>query len=248
MHANGVSFSIAAHAAWAPGIETPEAWTSWAKTPYPIEGHTEPAVRQMPAMLRRRAGALGKMALEVAYQCLDGRTNVPVVFCSRHGEVARAVDLLKDMVQGEPVSPTGFGLAVHNASAGLFSIARADHANHLALAAGACTIEHGVIEACSLLADGEPMVLLVAYDNPLPPVFEQFADCVEQPHAWAWLMVPAEAGKVSIHLSWHGAGDVPSPETNEMPAGLQILGFHLRKDLLLERIADNRCWRWAHDA
>lgn len=245
MHADGVSFSIAAHAAWAPGIETPEAWTSWAKTPYPIEGDAEPTVRQMPAMLRRRAGALGKMALEVAYQCLDGRTNIPVVFCSRHGEVTRAIDLLTDLAQGEPLSPMSFGLAVHNASAGLFSIARTDHANHLALAAGASTIEHGVIEACGLLADGEPMVLLVAYDNPLPSVFAHFADCAEQPHAWAWLMVPA--GNDFVRLSWHGIPDTQSREPDPMPPGLQILGFHLREDALLERIADNRCWRWVHN-
>ena len=246
MHANGVSFSIAAHAAWAPGIETPEAWTSWAEMPYPIEGNTEPAVRQMPAMLRRRAGALGKMALEVAYQCLDGRTNVPVVFCSRHGEVTRAVDLLTDLVRDEPLSPTSFGLAVHNASAGLFSIARADRANHLALAAGKSTIEHGVIEACGLLADGEPMVLLVAYDNPLPAVFAQFDECTEQPYAWAWLVVPAD--KAAVHLSWHRTENGLVQEPNNIPPGLQVLGFHLRGDSLLERIADNRCWRWTHHA
>lgn len=244
MHVNGVSFSIAAHAAWAPGIETPEAWTSWAKTPYPIVGDTEPPVRQMPPMLRRRAGALGKMALEVAYQCLDGRTNVPVVFCSRHGEVSRAVELLTDLVHGEPVSPMGFGLAVHNASAGLFSIARSDRANHPALAAGASTIEHGVIEACGLLADGEPMVLLVAYDNSLPSVFMNFADCVEQPHAWAWLMVPSNGD--SIHLSWQGVEQVQSTEQADMPPGLQVLRFHLKGDELLERFADNRRWRWTH--
>jgi hypothetical protein len=77
-------------------------------------------------MLRRRAGFLGKMALEVAYQVLDGRTDIPTVFCSRHGEVTRAIELLTIWRAAKPLSPTGFGMAVHNASAGLFSIARAD--------------------------------------------------------------------------------------------------------------------------
>jgi hypothetical protein len=247
MSANRVSFSIARHAAWAPGLETPEAWLSWADAPSRITGEAEPAVRQMPAMLRRRAGALGKMALEVAYQCLDGRSDIPAVFCSRHGEVARAIELLTDLVQEAPLSPTGFGLAVHNASAGLFSIARADRANHLALAAGASTIEHGVIEACGLLADGAPMVLLVAYDNRLPQVFAQFEDCDEQPHAWAWLMVPADVDP--IYLSWSSAAEQKISVKAEMSPDLEVLRFQLRDARILERVTtDRRCWRWARDA
>ena len=39
-------------------------------------------------MLRRRAGFLGKMALEVAYQCLGQRIDVPTVFSSWHERLA----------------------------------------------------------------------------------------------------------------------------------------------------------------
>ena len=119
MRTQGVSFSIARHAAWAPGLTTAEEWAQWAQAPFAIAAGAEPGVKMMPPMLRRRAGPLGKMALEVAYQCLDGRSDVPSVFCSRHGEVARAVDLLTDLAHGEPLSPTAFGMAVHNATADL---------------------------------------------------------------------------------------------------------------------------------
>lgn len=247
MQTSGLSFSIAAHAAWAPGIETPEAWTAWAQAPFLITGNKEPVVSQMPAMLRRRAGALGKMALEVAYQCLAGRSDVPAVFCSRHGEVARAFELLTDLANDVALSPTAFGLAVHNASAGLFSIARADQANHLALAAGSSTVEHGVIEACGLLADGAPMVLLVVYDNTLPEVFERFQDCVEQPHAWAWLMVPA--AEDALHLSWSVAGEhSDAANAAGMPPGLQVLQFQLGNEPAMERVAQGRRWRWTRNA
>lgn len=245
MRTNEVSFSIAGHAAWAPGIDTPEAWAAWAAEPFAITGDSEPGVRQMPAMLRRRAGFTGKMALEVAYQCLGGRTDVPAVFCSRHGEVARAVGLLTDLAQDVALSPTGFGLAVHNASAGLFSIARADRANHVALAAGRNTIEHAVIEACGLLADGAPEVLLVAYDNCLPPVFAQFEECDEQPYAWAWLMVPAAADP--LRLSWSAVEECDG-EMDSMPPGLAVLQFQLRADRSLERITGRRRWQWTRDA
>lgn len=246
MHANGVSFSIVSQAAWAPGMDTPEAWVAWAEAPFSLAGAGEPTVAAMPAMLRRRAGFLGKMALEVAYRCLDGRIGVPSVFCSRHGEVARAVELLSDLAQETALSPTAFGLAVHNASAGLFSIARADQANHLALSAGVAGVEHAVIEACSLLADGAPLVLLVAYDNRLPTVFAEFEDCDEQPHAWAWLMAPA--GCDALRLSWSASSAEvdagASRAIDAMPASLEILRFQLSGARQFERVADQRHWCW----
>lgn len=242
MHGSELNFAITGYTAWAPGIETPEAWEAWARAPFVIAGEGEAGVRQMPPMLRRRAGTLGKMALEVAYQALNGRSGVPVIFCSRHGEVGRSLGLLRDLVQNQPLSPMSFGLAVHNATAGLFSIARTDQANHPALAAGASTIEHAVIEACGLLADGAEQVLLVAYDQPLPEVFTQFEDSHEQPYAWAWMLEPTGANM--MRLSWRAANEPAVAEAKAMPAGLDILRFQLSGEQSLERVADHRCWRW----
>lgn len=247
MHPIGLRFSIVAHSAWAPGITTPEEWTDWAQAPYRIGAGADPALRAMPAMLRRRAGFLGKMALEVAYACLDGRTGIPTVFCSRHGEVARAVDLLGELAREQALSPTAFGLAVHNASAGLFSIARADRANHIALAAGRSTVEHGVLEACGLLADGAPLVLLVAYDCPLPDPLAHFEDCDEQPFAWAWLMTAAEQDVISLSLEASGA-DPSTPGADAMPAALEVLRFQLSGAARHAHNAGAQRWTWSRDA
>jgi len=240
----GVHFSIASHAAWAPGIETREAWQAWAHSNFVIAGDAEPGVRAMPPMLRRRAGSLGKMALEVAYQCLGERTAVPTIFCSRHGEVSRSVELLTDLANGTPLSPTSFGLSVHNAMGGLFSIARKDQASNIALAAGKSSIEHAVIEACGLLADGEPSVLLVAYDCPLPALYTDFADETDQPHAWAWLMQAPSENVVS--LAWSSISNEVALGEEHLPSGLEILRFHLRQDRELHRICNGRQWSWAH--
>jgi hypothetical protein len=245
MQENGVSFSLADSAAWAPGLDTPEAWASWAQAPFPIAGSSEPGVRQMPAMLRRRAGFLGKMALEVAYRCIGDHADIPVVFCSRHGEVARAVELLSELAQDAPLSPTAFGLAVHNASAGLFSIARADRANHIAVAAGTSSVEHAVIEACGLLAEGADKVLLVSYDDRLPQMFAAYEDYEEQPHAWAWLMTPARDNAIRLH--WRAAAEGLHEEQSAMPPSLQVLRFQLRGDHALERTAGSLRWRWTRD-
>jgi hypothetical protein len=241
---NSVRFSIARHAQWAPGLDTSEAWAHWAQAPYRIESTGEPAVRAMPAMLRRRASFLGKMALEVAYACLEGRSGVPTVFCSRHGEVARAVALLQDLVRGEPLSPTAFGMSVHNAIAGMLTIARSDQASHIALAAGAGSVEHAVIEACGLLADGEPQVLLIVCDSALPDLFARFEDCDEQPHAWAWLMTPAAADVMT--LNWC-ASELAAAATSGMPAGLEVARFQLGGAASMERCDGRLRWLWSRD-
>ena len=242
---NEVAFSIARHTAWAPGVTSSEQWSAWAAEPWFLARGEEPKVTAMPAMLRRRAGFLGRMALEVAYACLEGATDVPTVFCSRHGEVGRAIDLLQDLTRGEPLSPTAFGLAVHNASAGLFSIARGDRANHVALAGGGATIEHAVIEACGLLADGAPMVLLVACDEPLPAILSRFEDCDEQPHAFAWAMVPA--GERPVRLGW-SAADGESGAAARTPGSLEVLRFQLGAEQGLVRQVAGQRWTWSRDA
>jgi len=250
MQGDGVSFSIAAHAAWAPGVDDPQAWARWADAPFRFSSEEEPGARAIPPMLRRRAGFLDKMALEVACRCIEGESAIPVIFCSRHGEVARAVALLDDLVKDAPLSPTTFSLAVHNAAAGLFSIARGDRANHIALSAGADSVEHGVIEACGLLADGAEKVLLVSYDDRLPAIFAPYADGDEQPHAWAWLMVPS--GDQALHLGWEMSPQA-EPQTlsrnlQTLSPSLQVLRFQLRSDALLVRAAGKRRWRWTRHA
>ena len=241
----GVEFSVLHHAAWAPGIDSAADWSAWADGKLAIGGSSEPPLRDIPPMLRRRAGGLAKMALEAAQRCFGDRRDLPIVFCSRHGEADRAVSLLTDLAKSEPLSPTSFALSVHNAAGGLFSIARADRSNHVALAAGDSTLEHGVIEACGLLACGEPAVVLVAYDNPLPPLYRRFQDCCEQPFAWSWLIGPA--AKHNIRLAWTPAPSDTEQSAERLPGALAILRFYLRAERTLERCSDRRRWIWSRD-
>jgi hypothetical protein len=242
----GFYFSVASSAAWAPQIETRDAWLAWAFDHEVVAGRSTPCVEAMPSILRRRAGFLGKMALEVAYQCLGARTDIPTIFSSRHGEAARSADLLLDLAAGAALSPTSFSLSVHNAAGGLFSIARGDRASNMALAAGVSTVEHGVIEACGLISEGAPAVLLVVYDCPLPALYSDFEDCDEQPYAWAWLIESA-AGEV-LSLRCEPGSDVSPSRAKRMPAGLEILRFFLRKDSALDRVCDKRRWLWSRHA
>lgn len=240
-----VNFSIAAYAAWAPNLDTESAWQAWANDEIAITGLAEPKIEAMSPMLRRRASTAGKMALEVAFQCLGARTHVPLVFCSRHGECERSVELLSNLARKLPISPTSFSMSVHNATAGLLSIARHEHTNMVAIAANHSTIEHAVIEACGLLIENST-VLLIAYDMGLPEVFKPFQDCKEQPFAWAWLIQPPTQDVMT--LSWSSTKNVSLSDLIQEAAGLEILRFFIRKQTKLERISNGRCWQWTRHA
>lgn len=263
MRFGDVSFSVASHTAWAPGLDTAAAWLEWAHGRTSLNtAASDPKVAKMPPMLRRRASATGKMALEAAYACLPEpvvASDLPVIFASRHGECARSVELLQELAQHAPLSPTSFSLSVHNANGGLWSIARGDRSNNIAIAAGSSTVEHALIEACGLLADGAQQVLLVMADNPPPEVFAAYADCAEQSFAWAWLLqagtgagadTDIDAGE-RLSLSWtaEDGGSASASATDiAAPGGLDILRFFLRRDAELTRVAGGRRWRWSRRA
>src|SRR5207245_2232210 len=131
MSFSGVSFSIASCAAWAPTVETKEAWQAWANANYVISGDKAAPVQAMPPMLRRRAGFLGKMALEVAYQCLGQRIDVPTVFSSRHGEASRSVDLLLELENGV-YQPFAWACLMRPPADEVFSLTWSDALQHSA--------------------------------------------------------------------------------------------------------------------
>jgi hypothetical protein len=241
-----INFSVIHNAQWAPGIETAQAWLEWANAKREIAGQSEPGVKAMPAMLRRRCGLLGKMALEVAYAGIGDQHTIPTVFCSRYGEISRSVELLSNLAQQQLLSPTAFGLSVHNAIAGLFSIARKDHANHIALAAGQSRVEYALIEASGLLADGAPQVLLVVYHAPVPSLYTHFQEDDNHPLAWAWL-ISTPTNQPTFSLTW-AALDADFDNTLLRGHDTDILRFYLRKDAVLERYDEQHHFWWRYAA
>ena len=244
---NMIEFCVTEWAAWAPGVETREAWQAWALAPAMPVGDGMPALPEVPAIQRRRIDRLGRMAVQVAYWCAQAEgTGVPLVFASRHGDVRRSLELLQQQARGEPMSPTQFGLSVHNAIAALYSIVRGQHGNYLALAAGKATAATAMIEAAGLLADGAPEVLVVVYDACLPEAYAAFVDEVQADHAWCW-RVRADGEGQRLSLDWQMAED-DAAITPALPASLEVLRFVLAGDAACTQLADGLRWHWLrHD-
>jgi hypothetical protein len=149
-------------------------WSCWpaAATPSPDIGFIEP-------MVRRRLSTLSKVALKVAHDCV-AQEPARVVFASRHGELRRTTEILRDISAGEPVSPTAFSLSVLNAMSGVFGIARGDRSAASAISAGAQTLGYGVLEAhAQHAALPDSPVLLVYADEPADHAYGTIEDEVQ---------------------------------------------------------------------
>jgi len=149
-------------------------------------------------MVRRRLSTLSRVALKVAHDCADDRPNVRIVFASRHGELRRTTDILRNISAGEPVSPTSFSLSVLNAMTGVFGIARGDRTAASAMSAGAETLGYALLEAHAQYAtDASTPVLLVYADEPADAAFGTIEDEVQGGALAILLDAEAATGQLS---------------------------------------------------
>lgn len=234
-----VGFSILNWAAWAPGLADQAAWQRWLAQPQALVGEEKPALPEMPPMARRRIDRLGRMALQVAYWC-QTETGSPIIFASQHGDTIRSAELLQALARGEPISPAGFSVSVHNAIGAQYSIARRDASNYLAVAAGPATVEAAFCEAAGLLADGHQTVLVVVYDEPLPEVYHNYADPQALPFAWACQLAAGH----TIELDNNPARQTTTESA--LPHPLAILRLLVLGGAPLQAHWGAAHWQWSH--
>jgi hypothetical protein len=255
------AFVIESWAACAPGVDTPQRWSQWAAAPWLPEGEPQVALAAVAPMLRRRFSPLGRLAAQAVTDLAAGApdgvevpddtgpVDNPTVYASRYGETGRCLELLADQARGDALSPTAFGLSVHNAIGAMVALARGDRRNSSAIAAGRATAAAGVTEALALLEDGASCASLVVYDSPLPAGYAAFEDEPAAHFAWAWRLRRPRAGERALHLDWQaGAGPVDATGPSHLPSSLQALWFGLSDaPELSQRVDGGRCV-WSRDA
>jgi len=183
-----IKFRVESWAALAPGLNTREQWQDWLLQPQPLDAELgKVSLKQIPPILRRRFSTLGKCAVGAALPLLQEGESIPSVFASRHGDTGLTLSLLEEMGKDEPMSPTGFSLAVHNAVSGLFSIARNDTSEVTAIAACEGLVTQALIETAGQLLNRE-RVLCVIYDVPLPALYRNYTETDPFPYAIAMVL------------------------------------------------------------
>lgn len=159
-----------------------------------------PVATVLPPAERRRAPPGVAVALTVAREAtasLDGRP-CAAVFASAYGDLAIVDDLCATLASDPSlISPTRFHHSVHNAAAGYWSIATGDRSPATAIAAGAETFGHGLLEALVQVTHDRRPVLLVCFDTPAAGPLAAVVPNTALFGA-AWLLVPAAADDAGI--------------------------------------------------
>jgi hypothetical protein len=189
------------------------------------------------------------MAAHVAYEIRESAVaDSPVVYASRYGDAGRATALIADLTAGTPLSPTSFGLSVHNAIGAVIGIGRGDRSNSTALAAGQSTACLGLLEALALLADGSPEATLVHYDEPLPSDYAQYMDEPAAAYAWALVLATPAPGEAAFEVQTGAATPASGNSDAGRPIGLALLRFLLGTERRWRMTADGTTWTWTrHD-
>lgn len=238
------AFHIVDWRAWAPGLASQADWQAWAQAPVPMadDGQAQPSCAFLPAMQRRRLSRLARMTLETAWPLCGENEQLPFVFGSRYGETPRTLALLSDIADGRPLSPTAFGLSVHNAIAGQWSILRGQHGESIAMASEADTFEHAVLEGTLQLAAGAPSALVVVAEELPPPTYAPWIADVPFSYALALRIARAEVTEGSgwqLQLT-RGTGATPCV----WPHALDFLSALLAGDASLQHHWKHRQWNW----
>ena len=186
--------------AWAPGLADATAWQAWFASgmqALPTESATAP-VEFVEPMLRRRLSPLSRVALHCAHAALAGAPAEQLIFASRHGELPTTVNLLRQLAQGEALSPMGFSLSVHNSAAGLYGIANKDATPATAIAAGRDSLLACLLEAAAMRASGVRSVLISYVEQDLPAPYAQWQEA-EAPLLGLGLLIADDGVPLCLH-------------------------------------------------
>lgn len=200
----GFAFNIEKCVAWAAGLSSEQDWIQ-----YGLNGSFEssaeltlPPLKNIPAMQRRRLSPFAKLALHCAMEAAqEHSSHVDTVFSSRHGDLHRTATLIRNVADQEGLSPTQFGLSVHNAAAGLFSIYCGNKAPISAISAGESSFIAGLIDSLAKLkANGLKRILYVYTDLIVPDIYLPYVSAQEQSIAIALLLTPEKEGQTRYQL------------------------------------------------
>jgi hypothetical protein len=255
-----LTFSIAQWQGWAQGIDSPADWLQWAEHPYcPLGEQRAPRLDFLPPMQRRRLSPLARAVFECAWPLAAERPPMPLVFASRHGETTRNFGLLQALAADEPLSPTAFGLSVHNAIAAQWSIIRRETTESIALSVEDDGLEHAFLEAAMLFGEGHEDVLVVLAEERPPAPYAPWIDDAPYTYAAAFHLRPgtdwtlaASAKTAAESLGNASANGSANASANASPPAwpnpLNLLRHLTLRTPTWRHANDARCWTWTRTA
>ncbi|MCQ8878460.1 beta-ketoacyl synthase chain length factor [Pseudoalteromonas shioyasakiensis] len=238
-----MKFAIKKCIAWGDGKTSAEDWYAFANNnSLNTETLTLPELKQMPAMQRRRLSPFAKLTLHCALTASESyEQTVPSVFSSRHGDLHKTSKLIADVASKEPLSPTHFGLSVHNAVGGLFSIFTGNKAPLSAVSAGEDSFFMGLVDAVSkLYAYNYDRILYVYSDLAVP---EQYQPYIQQSHdnVAVALLIEKSTSQACVNLEFT-SHDLPNSAESSQLQALAFLRFYYSNNQQLA--LDSKRYQW----
>ncbi len=188
---------------------------------------------KLPVSIRRR---LNKFGRSVGNMLADFVSDAPlIVFASRYGDAERSVSILKEIASEEPISPMQFSLSVHNAVSGVLSIGWTLKEMQSVIAAGAQTLQMGLIEAAALAKEfPNKKILFVYVDYPLPEVFGKYDE----------VCVPAEIAVLVVQdCQKKSAGAVIEINSSKLQTGVGAAQKLSSLEAVLDGQKEHVCFR-----
>jgi len=200
-------------------------------------------------MQRRRLGKAARLVCDAAWNLADQYPESVPVYVSHDGESNRSFELWQELLNTHTVSPTSFGLSVHNATIGQWSMLRKDMSEHTALAVAADSFETALTEAFALLQDGAPSVLVIVADDPLSEDYPVLA--TRAPFAYALALVITKGEDYTLSLETTSAR--PSENLNDTTvepywSSLEWVRFLLSDGQQHTQHYIGRNWYWQKNA
>ena len=217
-----LSFSIAARAAWAPGLAGASDWAEWAAGERAIEvSDSTPELSFLPSLFKRRLGALDRMVLQAGHEALGGRLAAATVLATRYGEIGQQYKISDALASSGEVSPAAFSLSVFNAPASLLSISEHGRGGATTVHAGEASFSAGLICGLGILAGASAPLLLVAADGVVPGAYSAIQGDRGLPFAAAFLLESGGKGPETFCLRSSGG----RPSSGAAGSGPEALRF-----------------------
>ena len=140
------------------------------------------------------------MTLYVAHHTAHSYGNIRSVYASRFGEWEKTVKQLEMYHYEKELSPAGFGLSVHNAAIGMFSLLDANTKSYTSISGCEHSFDAGLIEAVTTLIR-EDKVLFVSSDERVPDLYKSNFPEKLNPLAVGLLISKNRQSQDDIHLS-----------------------------------------------
>lgn len=249
MHSPEICFDVVNWRAVSDRLSSAEEWRQWAVQPEMVASWPQkaPDVSFLPALQRRRLSAAARLLFAAAWPLLPSDSACPTVFASYDGEINRSFELWQMLLRDHQVSPTSFGLSVHNALIGQWSMLRHDMSETTALCVSTDGFETAFVEAAALLAEGHEQVLVLVADDPLLPEYT-IPQVLRAPFAYAFAAVVRAGKQCSVQLRSSAATSAAAPlnydgalnwlkHVSLAEAG-QVLSF--------DQQYDHRVWHWRY--